>query len=269
MFNEIGRDRYDDQRRAWINRHAWPILRSSQQCRRDLLKLQINDRDRAAAGGLPDPYDTARPTPLLFRRPTTIEGGAEVILVALAGALAPVGWLLGLLLYRRIVTLIPDRLRSYPIPACLWTGAAIGTLTLLLHLLAPARSLTSALFAPYLIAQIPAAFAAAGVLGILNGWLAVPGSTEWYPKSPLPIAADLDLPMRPDDLTAPPLFETIDIDPAPDMRPIRTSSRSPGLVVAGLLACAIGSTLMAGSVLWGLKDVVAQPFSASYYSVQD
>ena len=238
-----------------------------QKCRRDLLNQRILDRDRIAAGGLPDPHDNAMPTPMLFRKPTTPEGVAEVIIVAAAAALAPIGWPLGLLLYRRIVTFIPDRLRSYPIPACLWTGAAIGTLTLLLYLCSSPTSLIGALLAPYLIAQIPAAFVAAGVLGILNGWLAVAGSTEWYPRSPLPIAVDLNLPMGPDDLTAPPLFATVDIDPAPDMRPLRTSSRSATLVVGGLLACATGSIWMTGAVLWGLKDVLVQPLSSEYYSL--
>ena len=132
----------------------------------------------------------------------------------------------------------PTALRAYPIPALLWTAAGIGVLTALLY--TPDDSLTTAFAAPYLIAQIPATFAAAGIYGILNGWLAVDGSTTWWPLTPPPIPVEFNLSLEPDDLTAPAVFETADPESAVDLTPatqISQSTQSARLVFAGLAAC--------------------------------
>jgi hypothetical protein len=48
-----------------------------------------------------------------------------------------------------------------------------------------------------------ATFAAAGLYGILNGWLAVDGSATWWPLTPPPMPVEFNLSLEPDDLTAP------------------------------------------------------------------
>ncbi|MBV8965411.1 MAG: hypothetical protein JO191_04455, partial [Mycobacteriaceae bacterium] len=189
MGTRIGPDRFDDQRRAWIARHAG--IFTIQQRRAELLGRQIRDRARAAAGARPNPYDDNVTHPLTSRRPATSEGFAELAIVAVALAVAPLGWAGGVLLYRWMVTFIPDRLRAYPIPAMLWSAVGIGTLTAAPY--TGGNSLRTALVAPWLLAQIPAAFMAAGVYGILNGWLAVDGSADWWPLAPPPPPVDLQI----------------------------------------------------------------------------
>ncbi|MBY0286807.1 MAG: hypothetical protein K2X52_06630 [Mycobacteriaceae bacterium] len=253
-------DRFDDLRREWIADHAG--IFTIQKRRAERLNRQIRRRNRVLAGARPNPYDDNTIHPLWARRPTTVEGWLELAIIAAAAALVPIGWPVGVLMYQRLIALIPTRLRSYPIPALLWTAVGIGTLCALLY--TPDDSLSTALYAPYLLAQIPAAFAVAGLYGILNGWLAVDGSTDWWPLTPPPISVDLDIPMGPDDMTAPPVFATADAEHPGDLRPTGGSRGSVRLVIVGLLICAIGSAWMTGAVIAGVKDVVTQ--SVTTYS---
>ena len=182
MMQRSAPDRYDEVRREWIARHAG--IFTIQKRRAEVLNRQIRDRNRRAAGARPNQYDDNVIHPLPARRPTTIEGVIELVIVCVALLLAPLGWLLGHLLYRWILTFIPDRLRSYPIPALLWTSVGIGALTVALY--SGGNDVHTALVAPWLIAQIPATFLVAGLYGILNGWLAVDGSADWWPVAPPP-----------------------------------------------------------------------------------
>ena len=81
-----------------------------------------------------------------------------------------------------LTALIPEKLRAYPIPALVWTSVVCGTPLPLLY--DPAPRLWSMLVTPWLVAQIPASFLAAGAYGVLDGWLAVDGSTDWWPMTP-------------------------------------------------------------------------------------
>jgi hypothetical protein len=263
MLRKATPDRFDDIRREWIAEHAG--IFTIQKRRAEVLNRQIRRRNRDVAGARPNPYDDNVIHPLTSRRAATAEGTLEPIVVAIAAVLAPIGWPLGVLLYGRIVTFIPLRLRSYPIPALLWTAAGIGALTDLVY--QPGTSLTTALIAPYLIAQIPAVFAVAGLYGILNGWLAIDGSTDWWPLTPAPIPVDLDVPLGPDDLTAPPVFHTAEAAYAADLSPISGSTRSGRLVAIGVLVCVIGAAWMTGAVIAGVKDVVTQSLTARYDSM--
>lgn len=242
-------DRYDDLRREWIADHQG--IFTMQKRRAEVLNRQIRRRARLLAGARPNPHDDNVVHPLLTRRPTTFEDGVELVIVGATALLAPLGWPLGYLLYRYLVTFIPERLRAFPIPALLWTAVAIGVLTAVIY--SPGDSFTATVFAPYLIAQIPATFAVAGIYGILNGWIAIDGSTEWWPLTPPPVPVELELPLGPDDLTAPPIFMTEDADhTAPPPYQIGPADQPVGLVISGLLASAIGTAWMFGAVLASL-----------------
>ncbi|MBV9514296.1 MAG: hypothetical protein JO280_09700, partial [Mycobacteriaceae bacterium] len=157
----------------------------------------------------------------------------------------------GVLLYRWMVTFIPDRLRAYPIPAMLWSAVGIGTLTAAPY--TGGNSLRTALVAPWLLAQIPAAFMAAGVYGILNGWLAVDGSADWWPLAPPPPPVDLQIPLGPDDITRPGVFDRLDLDqPAPiPQTPRGHRPRTGGLITAALVLGGIG-------IAWSITTVITR-----------
>lgn len=260
-------DRYDELRHEWIAEHAgiWNI----QKRRAELLNRQIRKRIRTAAGARPSPYDDNVMHPHWARRGSTVEIVIERVVVGLCAVLAPLGWLGGRLLYEYTVRFIPERLRAYPVPALLFSAAGVGTITALLY--SPDDTLASTVIAPYVLAQIPATFAAAGIYGILNGWLAVDGSASWWPLTPPPLPVDLTLPLGPDDLTAPSVFETFDPAEAVDMTPtnqISQSQQALHLVRIGLAVCMIGVAWMTGAVGVGVRDavfdVVTAPVPTSY-----
>lgn len=262
MLNELPPDRFDELRREWIGRHAGVF--TIQKRRAEILNRRIRDRHRRQAGARPNPYDDNVIKPLPARRADTIEGYAEVAIVGIAALLAPIGWLAGIALYQRTLGFIPQRLRSYPVPALLWASVALGALTLWLY--DPGTALGSALVAPWLTAQIPATFLAAGIYGILNGWLAVEGTTDWWPLTPRPVPAELDYPMGPDDMTGPGIFRQYDLAAgeqptpiAPD--PARPQARSAMLIVTALLASALGIAWTIATVTLGVLDALTASIS--------
>ncbi|MDP7707473.1 hypothetical protein [Mycobacterium sp. TY815] len=255
-------DRFDELRREWIAEHAgvWTV----QKRRAELLNRRIRKRIRLTAGARPNPYDDNISHPLWARKGSTIEAWFEAAIVLICAVVAPIGWPLGYVLYGRIVELIPDRLRAYPIPALLWTATGIGALTALLY--TPDDSLAVTAGAPYLIAQIPATFATAGVYGILNGWLAIDGSAAWWPLTPPPIPVDFSFSLDPDDLTAPALFEMVDPESAVDLTPVTQISQSAQptrWAYLGLAACLLGALWMIGAVIVGLNQAISQELSAN------
>ena len=86
----------------------------------------------------------------------------------------PFGWLAGKGIYRLTVVLIPDTLRSYPIVAFLWAALLPGAMIVLLY--DPAPGLGAKVFWVWVAAQLPAMLLIAGLYGIVEGWLAVPGA---------------------------------------------------------------------------------------------
>lgn len=179
-MREVQPDYYDETRHAWLREHPFTNI---QKRRAQLLNQQIGRRKRHAAGAGTDPADDNVIGPLWIRKPTP----AEAVIIGAAAALAPLGWPLGVLIYRRTVNLISAELPSYPVAVLLWSAFGTGVLTVLLYW--PNGSLLTTLAAPWLIAQIPAAFAAAAIYGILNGWLAV--SAGWWPTQPPPMTSEL------------------------------------------------------------------------------
>lgn len=258
-------DRFDELRHEWIAEHAG--IWNMQKRRAELLNRQIRKRIRMTAGARPNPYDDNVTHPHWARTGSTVEIIIERSVVAVCALLTPAGWIAGRLLYHYLIRFIPGRLRAYPIPALLAAAAIIGTLTALLY--SPDDTLTGTVVAPYVLAQIPAAFAAAGIYGILNGWLAIDGSASWWPITPPPLPVDLTIHLGPDDLTAPSVFETADPNEAVDMTPvtqITQSLQSLHLVRTCLAICAIGSAWMTGAVGVGIKDAVLDTVSSPTWS---
>jgi hypothetical protein len=259
MLNEIPPDRFDEVRREWITRHAG--VSTIQKRRAQILNRRIRDRHRKLAGARPSPYDDNVIKPLPTRRADDVEGYVEAAVVTVAALLAPIGWAMGIVLYQRVLGFIPRQLRSYPVPTLLWANVGLGALTLCLY--QHDTGLGTALFAPWLIAQIPATFLAAGIYGILNGWLAVDGATDWWPMTPRPVPADLGYPMGPDDMTGPGVFYQHDLDAGEQLSPIAPDSDRPQapstvLIIAALVVSALGIVWTIATVVLGVRDALTE-----------
>lgn len=179
---------FDEQRHAWIAAHSGIFL--FQKRRAALLHRKLRDRERnhcglhlyqrqtpraRADGAL---YGHLGPREIQMAPPPLLLRGLEIVVVAVAALAVPIGWAAGRLLYRYITTLIPGKLRAYPIPALLWASVVAMTplaLTASAHWPTPVQL--------WLLGQGPAIFLVAGIYGILEGWLAVKGSTAWWPPA--------------------------------------------------------------------------------------
>lgn len=204
-------DIFAEERRAWIAAHAGVLL--FQKRRAELLGKRIRARDRARVGVRPDPHDDDVTPPLMFRKTSTATGGFETAIVAACAVTAPIGWPIGRLLYGWITTLIPDRLLGYPIPALLGTAVLCGIPLPLLY--DPSASVWSVVVAPWLLAQIPAMFLAAGIYGILEGWLAIEGSSHWWPLTPAAAELDDELFLGGRDVSMPTILDRPAQEPEP------------------------------------------------------
>ncbi|MBX9641794.1 MAG: hypothetical protein K2X97_19365 [Mycobacteriaceae bacterium] len=183
-------DMFDDQRRAWIAAHAGVFM--FQKRRAELLAKRIRARTRSKVGGRPDPHDDQVTPPFAFRSTSTTSGSFEAALVATCAVIAPFGWAMGKVSYHALVALIPaEKLRAYPIVGLIWASAASGLPLVIWY--DPGPSLTATLVMPWLLAQVPAGFAAAAVYGVLEGWLAIEGSSDLWPLTPVAGEIDDDL----------------------------------------------------------------------------
>ncbi|VBA62383.1 hypothetical protein [Mycobacterium attenuatum] len=238
---------FDDQRRAWIAAHAGVFL--FQKRRAELLGKRLRAANRNRTGARPDPHDDQVTAPLLLRTASTPTGSLETAIAVIAALAAPIGWPAGRLLYEWITRrLIPDNLRAYPIPALVWGAIICGAPLLLLD---PSPSLWSSLVVPWLGAQLPAILLAAGMYGILEGWLAVDGSSHWWPMAPKEPDIDDRLLLGPMESTMPTL-----LDPAPvKRRPAAlTARRTPPKVT--WLPLVSGLILAGAGTLWFTAEVI-------------
>ncbi len=221
-------DIFDAERRAWIAAHCGVFM--FQKRRAELLAKAIRARTRVQVGARPDPHDDQVTPRLVFRTPSTTTGSFESALVAACTVAAPLGWPLGKAAYHALVSLIPDRLRAYPIPALLWASSACGLPLVLFY--GPSPDLVDTLLFPWLLAQLPAMFLAAGIYGILEGWLAVDGSSDWWPLTPESTDVDDDLILGLGTLAMP---TVLDRPPHPSPRrrippSITTRRRTPPII---------------------------------------
>jgi len=205
-------DRFDEIRRKWIARYQRTFI--FQKRRAEVLARQIRDRAALNSGARVDPADDDVIHPFLMRSHQTKYAALDAIIVGTAAVLAPIGWPLGRLVYKLTVQQTDDEkiLRSFPIAAFMWAAVAIGLPMALLY--SPTDSLVGTLLAPYLLAQLPATALAAGVYGILEGWLAVDGSRDWWPMRPRATRDNVDFGWEPDDLSLPGVFQT---EPTPEL----------------------------------------------------
>jgi hypothetical protein len=209
-------DRFDEIRRKWIARNQHTFI--FQKRRAEILARQIRDRATENSGARVDSADDDVIHPFLMRSHQTTYAAVDAIVVVSAAVLAPVGWPLGRLLYTLTVQLIPEGIRSYPIAAFMWAAVVIGLPLPLLY--GPTDSLTGTVLVPFLFAQIPAAALAAGVYGILEGWLAVAGSRDWWPMRPPPVHEVVDFGWERGDVTPPGVFPTQETPDAGERTPI-------------------------------------------------
>jgi hypothetical protein len=173
-------DRFDEMRRAWIAAHqSWSTI---QRRRAELLGRRVRARQRAVATAVPDPHDDTVLPPLCLRTMHSPTAQIEGIAVVFAALAAPLGWLAGWLIKTVLTDLIPHKLRAFPIAALLLSGAALGVPIVLLY--DPAPTFGQTVMLPWACAQVAAAPAIAGLYGIADGWLAVPGSLAWWPLTP-------------------------------------------------------------------------------------
>jgi hypothetical protein len=197
-------DRYDELRREWIHNH-W--ARSEiQRARMEKLDIQIRRRIAEQVLNAPSRRDDLARNPLPARGHSSLIGGLEYVGFWAMLLFVPFGWLTGKGVYRLYVTLVPQVLRSYPIVAILWLSL-VGVLIPVLY--DPGPGLGSKVFGPWLAAQIPATFLIAGLFGIVEGWLAVPGALQVWPRKLAPLqmnAVDAAEVLGAEDITSPSLI---------------------------------------------------------------
>ncbi|MFA4085236.1 hypothetical protein ONA92_26440 [Mycobacteroides salmoniphilum] len=199
----IAPDRYDELRRQWIHDNWWHM--ESQRRRYEKLDIQIRRRLAAKVLAAPSRRDDLARDPLLARGTQTWIGALEAFGFWTMLLFIPLGWFLGRSIYKLYCALVPGVFRSYPLVPMLWY-TLIGVLIPIFF--DPGPGLIANFAVPYLLAQLPAAFLVAGVYGIAEGWLAVPGALQWSPRN-LPElemnAVDAAEIIGADDITAPPM----------------------------------------------------------------
>jgi hypothetical protein len=139
--------------------------------------------------------------------------------VGILALLAPIGWAAGKGIYKAVLQLIPGELRSYPVAAFMWSAFCVGLPIAWLYEPDPS-SLTATVVVPYLFAQLPAALLAAGLYGIIEGWLAVDGARDWWPKLPPPNSDHVDFGLTPEEAALPGIFLVSAQDPPGERTPI-------------------------------------------------
>ncbi|KDE97174.1 hypothetical protein Y900_028285 [Mycolicibacterium aromaticivorans JS19b1 = JCM 16368] len=203
-------DRFDEVRRRWIALHQHTFI--FQKRRAELLAQQIRIRAEILTGARVDPADDNVIHPLWMRPNKTPYAALDFAIAVVAAVLAPIGWPAGRAVYKGFIQLIPHTLRSYPIAAFMWAAVVTGLPMVLLYY--PDTTLAQTVLLPWVLGQLPATALAAGVYGILEGWLAVDGSRDWWPMRPPAATESVDFGLQPDDLTAPGIFG---IYPTPDV----------------------------------------------------
>ncbi|WP_006243403.1 hypothetical protein [Mycolicibacterium tusciae] len=199
-------DKFDEVRRAWIaRRQGWSLI---QRRRAEQLGRRVRARQRDTVAAVPDPHDDTSLPPLILRVAKSPTSEVELVAVAVLAVCVPLGWLAGVALKTVLVNLIPATLRAFPTAALLWSGAALGLPIIALY--DPAPTLGQMLVVPWLCAQVAAAPLVAGVYGIAEGWLAIPGSERWWPLTPPEptlSAEDAAEILGPYEITGPPVVE--------------------------------------------------------------
>lgn len=191
------------ERASWIENNAGPY--GFQRRRAHILNVAYKNRRRAAAGVKTNSRVEGIAERLWLREPANRPGVLELVVVGLCAFMFPIGWPMGRKLYvwltRRITGKPEAPLLTIPIATLMWIGTGLLTFfTVLCGLVGPllgdftvlehVSSLTVILLGPWLIVQGAGTFLMAGIYGYLEGWLAIAGSTDWWPEPPPPITGN-------------------------------------------------------------------------------
>jgi hypothetical protein len=115
------------------------------------------------------------------------------------------------------------------------------------------RSLSGTLIIPWILAQIPATFATASAYGVLEGWLAIDGSSDWWPLTPAQRDVDDNLILGPAPLPMPTLLDSAATNTRPD--PPRVPRRRPAPINWARLS--IPAAIAAIGTLWYFASVAS------------
>ncbi|MEN4464160.1 hypothetical protein VXE65_19155 [Mycolicibacterium conceptionense] len=192
---------FAEKRASWILRNAREY--GFQRRRGELLKLEFDDRSRDMAGVDFNMHYQGITERLYLRSIQSRAAIKEVIVVGGCAVLFPVAWPLGRLLYQwmaRRVTPSPTTADSIPITPLAWIGAALMLVGSVVIDPGSAGSFLWVFLLPWIVVQGAGTFLMASVYGALEGWLAIPGSTDWWPTPPP--AAPIKK-ARPDEASSP------------------------------------------------------------------
>lgn len=171
-------DRYDELRRQWIHDHwAWSEI---QRARMEKLDIQIRRRTAATVLAAPSRRDDLPRNPLPARGHSSTIGALEFVGFCTLLTFLPIGWPLGRGLYRLLTQLVPDTLRSYPTSAALCTACTGWWIPLLYD---PGPGIVDKIVVPWAAGQLAGTMLIAGLYGIVEGWLAVPGAGQLWPST--------------------------------------------------------------------------------------
>jgi hypothetical protein len=119
-------------------------------------------------------------------------------------------------------------------------------------------SLSGTLIIPWILAQIPATFATASAYGVLEGWLAIDGSSDWWPLTPAQRDVDDNLILGPAPLPMPTLLDPAATTNRPDDAP-RIPRRRPAPINWARLS--IPAAITAIGALWYFASVASAVWS--------
>jgi hypothetical protein len=192
MVDKLPPDRFDDVRREWIAFRQGESL--IQRRRAEQLGRLVRKRQRIHTVAVPDPHDDTVLPRIMWRQGRSTYSKIEFFAVLVIATLVPLGWPAGWAVKFAVAKLIPSTLRGYPIAALVWSGVGLGVLTVVVYQMVydPAGTFGQIVVLPWLSVQLTAIPVVAGVYGILEGWLAVDGSDQWWPLTPVkrPLTAE-------------------------------------------------------------------------------
>lgn len=214
---------YAEERAAWIRNHAGPL--NFQRTRGEVLQFEFDEERRQAAGGAYNPHVQGITERLFLRATTSRAAVLELVVVVGAAVIFPIGWPLGRWMYRwlaRRVTPDPESLHSIPITALAWIAAVLMMISTVLIDPSSSESFAGVVLLPWLMVQGAGTFLMASVYGILEGWLAIRGSTDWWPFPPPPLPETETF-----HQSRPPESRPPGEQPPPPMRARRDESKPP------------------------------------------
>lgn len=190
---------YARERAMWILNHAGEY--DFQRRRANLLQAAYDDRRRQLAGTGFNRHVQAITEKFYLRAVASRAAGKETVVVIGCALIFPVAWPLGRWLYLWLVRRVEhvrasgknEGLWSIPVTALAFIGVAVLLIGTIAVDPSTATTFLGAVTPAWIIVQGAGMFLMASVYGILEGWIAVPGTNGWWPFPPpaLPPAGSL------------------------------------------------------------------------------